>query len=77
MKMHLALVGACAGMFILAQTDLARAQAAALPIPGINIVIKKCGGGPCPTKANPSPPAKPKSAITTSRSNIKHNGGTP
>jgi hypothetical protein len=73
MKIRIALLAVCAGMFFVAQADVALAVQD--PIPGVDIVVRKCTTN-CP-KAKPGAPAKPKQAITTSRSNIKHNGQSP
>jgi 3-oxoacyl-(acyl-carrier-protein) synthase len=59
MKMHLALIAACAGTLVLAQAN--GAQATGQPIPGINIIVNKCTTN-CP-KAAPRPPSQGRSAV--------------
>jgi hypothetical protein len=62
---------ACFGALVLMQVDFAQAQSRAeLPIPGIDIVVRKDKPG---MKAAPDkPPKQNRSAINTSRSNIKY-----
>jgi uncharacterized low-complexity protein len=73
MKTSIAIIAACAGALVFAQTDLAKAQ----PKPGKQtratgqiIVNDQDAGG----KAAPGKPGQNRSAINTSRSNIKHQG---